>query len=304
MKKLVSVLLCALLLSAFTALPFSVSAATSTGMVDAVQASVTPKIDGIEDDVIWAYANSVDVVNFGSNIFAATSTPEANETNPVAYATVKIAWDRDYIYCFANVYDSTPNGASTKDTPEDCDIDSVDFQISEEGYGIDQSMRDDTVGSANSLPGNGIFNVNINGKITGWGGVWCADNGDQKVSGTAVTTSYGYDIEIAIPLQTITGKLGTVVGMEFQINDNQDGSGRTAIRQWSCDECQAHSNTIYLGKVTFVDAPVIETEAPATEAPAADTAASEPAAAPQTFDILIAASVAALASAVVIKKRR
>ena len=115
-------------------------------------------------------------------------------------------------------------------------------------------LADDTVGKDNKLPGNGIFNVNINGKVTGWGGVWFADNGSEKVVGATKKTDYGYIIEIAIPLQTMTATEGDIIGMEIQVNDNQNGTGRTAIRQWSCDECLGHSNTKYLGKLDLAKA--------------------------------------------------
>ncbi len=202
---------------------------------------------------MWEFANEVYVAKFGSNIYPATSTEKAHRKNPVATAKVRFMWDKTHIYALARVFDRTPNGSASKANPEDCDIDSVDFQISENND-ENASMRDDTVGKDNKLPGNGIFNVNINGKVTGWGGVWFADNGSEKVVGAAKKTDYGYIIEIAIPLQTMTATEGDIIGMEIQVNDNQNGTGRTAIRQWSCDECLGHSNTKYLGKLDLAKA--------------------------------------------------
>lgn len=52
----------------------------------------------------------------------------------------------------------------------------------------------------------------------------------------------------------MTATEGDIIGMEIQVNDNQNGTGRTAIRQWSCDECLGHSNTKYLGKLDLAKA--------------------------------------------------
>ena len=251
MKKLIPLLLAIGLIA--SSLCFAVSAdALSDGEVNAVWAEKAPTIDG-QIDEMWEYADEVMAVKFGSNIYPDTSTEFADETDPVAYARVRFMWDSTHIYALARVFDTTPNESASKKNPEDCDIDSVDFQISEMN-GDDEAMRDDTVGAGNKFPGNGIFNVNINGKVTGWGGVWYADKGSEKVQGAAAKTEYGYVIEIAIPLQTVTVDKGDTIGMEIQINDNQNGTGRTAIRQWSCDECLGHSNTKYLGKVTMAGA--------------------------------------------------
>lgn len=248
MKKLIPLLLAIGLIA--SSLCFAVSAdAISDGEVKAVKAEQAPTIDG-QIDEMWEYADEVMVVKFGSNIYPNTSTEFADETDPVAYARVRFMWDSTHIYALARVFDTTPHESASKKNPEDCDIDSVDFQISEMN-GDDETMRDDTVGAGNKFPGNGIFNVNINGKVTGWGGVWYADKGNEKVQGAAAKTEYGYVVEIAIPLQTVTVDEGDTIGMEIQINDNQDGTGRTAIRQWSCEECLGHSSTKYLGKVTM-----------------------------------------------------
>ena len=274
MKKLIPLLLAIGLIA--SSLCFAVSAdAISDEEVEAVMAETAPTIDG-QIDEMWEYANEVMAVKFGSNIYPNTSTEFADEVNPVAYARVRFMWDSTHIYALARVFDTTPNESASKNNPEDCDIDSVDFQISEKN-GNEEPMRDDTVGSGNKYPGNGIFNVNINGKVTGWGGVWYADKGNEKAQGAAAKTDYGYVVEIAIPLQTVTGKIGDTIGMEIQINDNQNGTGRTAIRQWSCDECLGHSSTKYLGKLYLgetsdfkipftneTEAKPVETDPPAT----------------------------------------
>lgn len=300
MKKILALVLCVLVASMTIGTMFTVSAVGTDGVIDAIEAKTAPEIDGFDDDAVWADAKEVEVVKFGSNIYPATSTPAANEKTPVAYGKVKVAWDAKYIYVIAKIYDTTPWRTSSKAKPEDCDYDSIDFQLSEQGYGLDQGMRDDTVGAGNKLPGNGIFNVNINGKVTGWGGIWYADKGDEKATGAAQVTEYGYCTEIAIPLQTITGELGTIVGMEFQINDNQSGEGRTAIRQWSCDQCEAHSNTKWLGKVTFVAAPEVVIAPPAEEKPTTNPTT------PATADlgIVIALVAAASGTGLVLGKKR
>ena len=282
MKKTFSLLLCAFtLLLSFSLAVSAGSAAVES--IEAVQTLTSPKIDGTADK-LWDNAKFVDVVKFGSNIYKNTSTPEAHAKNPVASAKVKLMWDETHLYVLGIVTDPTPNTKATKNGDEH--IDGMDVQISENNAPSGK-MRDDTVGSGNTLPANGNFNININGKATGWGGVWFANNGSSKVVSAAKQTDTGYIIEAALPLQTIKGSVGTKIGIEFQINDNQTGEGRTAIRQWSCETCSAHSEAKHLGTCTFVAAPVQK--------------------APATFDMGLTAAVSAalaLAGFTAAKKRK
>ena len=258
MKKLALALA---LLMCLTVMPMTAQAGLSAvETYYAIKAPSMPEIDGVIDDV-WAQANIAKVEKFGSNIYGNTSTPEAHAKNPVATAEVRVMWDLDCIYVLGVVTDPTPN--KTKQANQgDENIDGVDIQISEynDDYG---PMRDDNEGAANLIPGNG--NVNINGKATGWGGVWYADKGYEKVESAAKDTETGYIFEAMIPLQQVTGQHGMAIGIEFQINDNQNGTGRTAIRQWSCEQCLAHSEAEHLGTCYFVmskDETVAVTEAP------------------------------------------
>ena len=293
-----ALLMVALLLVSTMAM--GLSAAPERKQVTAIEALSAPVIDGKIDDM-WEKTEAVEILNFGSNIYGNTSTPEAHEKNPVATASIKLMWDEAHLYVLGVVSDPTPN--KTASAVGDEHIDGVDIQISEDNS-TSGPMRDDTQGFDNTLPANGNFNININGKATGWGGVWFADAGYEKVVSAAVDTADGYIFEAAIPLQTISGSVGTVIGVEFQINDNQDGSGRTAIRQWNADLCMAHSDAAYLGECKFIEAPAPVTEAPATEAPAA--APTTPAA-PATADmgIIAACTILALsAGAVITAKKR
>ena len=295
MKKLLTATLAALLCSAVLAGNIS-AGQYAQEQITAIKAEQAPAIDG-EIDAVWEYTEAVSVEKFGSNIYPNTSTAEAHKTNPVATAEIKAMWDANHLYVLGIVTDPTPNKTATNTGDEN--IDGVDIQISEDNE-QDGAMRDDTVGGDNTLPGNGNFNININGKATGWGGVWFAAGGGEKVVSAAKDTDTGYIFEAAIPLQTITGEVGTVIGVEFQINDNQDGSGRTAIRQWNSDTCDAHSNAAYLGECVFIEAPVIETVA--ADEPAAEAVTT----APQTLDAGVLAAAAAVISAVgyAVSKRR
>lgn len=261
MKKLLALAL--VLTFCLAAVPMTASAGwEGVETYYAIKAKTEPVIDGTIDDV-WKDAAVAKVEKFGSNIYKDTSTPEAHAKNPVASAEMKVMWVEDCIFVLGVVTDPTPNKTATKVGDEH--IDGVDIQLSEADMD-EAKMRDDTVGPDNTLPGNGIFNVNIDGKITGWGGVWFADNGKDKAEAAAVTTDTGYTFEIRIPLQTVKASVGKSIGLEFQINDNQDGTGRTAIRQWSCETCKAHANTKDLGTCFFVENPG-ETAVKTTEAP-------------------------------------
>ena len=259
-------------------LSVSMSVSANTKSLTARKITQVPDIDG-EMEEMWEECEVAEVLNFGSNIFPNTSTEAANEVNPVATAKARVMWDEKHLYLFVEVYDTTPNKEASKTNYEDCDIDSVDIQISESNA-LHEPMRDDTVGKGNKYPGNGIFNVNINGYISGWGGVWYAGSGATEVNAEAVITNYGYCFEMVLPLQTITADVGTTIGLEFQINDNQDGTGRTAIRQWSCAECLAHSDTIYLGELVLVgengETAPQTTEPQTTELPTTEPQATEP----------------------------
>lgn len=266
MKKFIATAL--VLLLALTAIPMTASAGSlSEETYYAIKATTLPVIDGIIDDC-WENANVASVLKWGANVYPATSNPTSHKTNPVASAEMRVMWAEDCIYVLGVVTDPTPVKNPTQGGDEN--VDGVDIQISE-GNDPDGTMRDDTVGEDNNWPGNGIFNVNINGDATGWGGIWFADDGGSKCESAATDWENGYIFEIMIPLQTTTGYVGKTIGLEFQINDNQKGAGRTAIRQWSCKQCLAHSDAKYLGTCIFVenagDELPPETKAPETFPP-------------------------------------
>lgn len=237
MKKVLTLLLCMIVVISAFAMTFSVSAATAKSVV---AYKGTPTIDG-EEEEIWATANEVEVNTLTTNIYPNSDTS--------TYATVKILWDEQYVYYFAKVYDSAVFTSATKGK-EDCDIDGLDFQISEGNLESKDDMR--------SEDGNGNFNVAVNGALTGWG--YAFEDGVDLFYGVANETDYGYSIEARIPFTSITPSIGTVISAELQINDNLNGEGRGAIIVWNASQCLGHANSSDHGKIEL--APPYGEEAP------------------------------------------
>lgn len=272
-----SLLLC-LILIVSGILAVSVSAGPKDGVLEIKKG--TPVVDGVRED-IYKQSACYELENLG---FYKWGDNEGSDISGDAY----LLWDENYIYACFIVKESTPQQATAAylaanpDNPWQNDAIESWWGDGEAKFKFHTSA-DGSIVFGSAEPGPITIDV-------------------SKATVVSVMHDDGYVIEMALPFSDL--QAGREIGFDMQVNDlvtaaDDGGSGNASGGQ----EPASHIYTLSAEEVVY---PVVETEAPApeTEAAPADTSAAGSAAAPQTFDVLIAASIAALASAAVIKKRR
>ena len=253
MKKLLALVLT---LAMMAALAVPAMAATIT----APKAAIT--IDGTRDD---AYGGPWDIAAYRSD--------DMNGATGKLWA----AWDDNFIYYFIEVNDATPNHEHGNSYERDCVELFFDWYNAKE-----DDTSDDTkpywqyrIMSAPNEDGE-QFNHTINHAALGWGPY---DDDHQSSMEANIVVNYsatGYSFEIGIEYKKFGVNIaeGAVVGVDYQIGDNQDGEGRTSQafftvsddndNQWQYP--YACGGLLVLGPAAAAPPPPEET--PAEEAPA------------------------------------
>ena len=163
----------------------------------------TPVIDGKIDDV-W------------KNVPALMTDREVEDKNELAegqtvsQASVKCLWDKDHLYCLAEVKDDKISVESS----DDWDQDSVEFFIDENMskasyYDDDDAQYRTTAGGVESC-GSSTDSASYKSKVT-------------KVDG-------GYIVEASIKLKTEAGKK---IGFDAQVNNDPGTGSRGSIAKWN-----------------------------------------------------------------------
>jgi len=156
--------------------------------IDAINGSAV--IDG-EQDEAWAKAPSYTLkVRNGAK----------------AEGTVKTMWDNEYLYVYFTVKDSVLN----KENSTVHEQDSVEIFIDENNHKTDEYEADDKQ-----------YRINFTNDHS-FNGSKCIE---ENITSAVKLTSDGYIVEAAIKWTDITPKEGTVIGIDYQIND-ADASGK------------------------------------------------------------------------------
>jgi len=168
--------------------------------VDIAPTNVAPTIDGTED-LVWSLANTA-------------STDKQISGTGGATATVKTLWHGNTLYVLAHVVDPTLDNTSSNPWEQDSVEIFIDNVNAKNGsYRADDAqMR--------------ISYTNVQSFGTG-------DEAAQKARLTSATSvvSDGYIVEAAISLLN-TSTVGSMVGLDFQVNDGTGGK-RTAVKSWA-----------------------------------------------------------------------
>jgi len=197
-----------------------------------VQTSQNITIDGIAEA---AYTNptSLDIQLLG--------TPTASDLS----ANWSALWDNTNVYVFISVTDNDKVNDSGTAWYEDDGIelfidgknnkatayDNDDFQ-----WGFRYNDANLIDGGNNVSPSNGIvFNM--------------------------VNTTNGYDLEVSIPWTTIgiTPSVGTVIGFDVAINDDDGGTDRENKISWNATADQGWQDPSFFGETELIEEPVIVT---------------------------------------------
>lgn len=181
----------------------------------------TPVIDG-ETDELWSRVPQTRMIN-------------AAHGDHGASGVFRTMWDENNLYALVEVTDE-----ALDDTSENAhEQDSVEFFINESHSKPDAYEN-----------GDAQYRVNYK-NVQSFG----SGTPDRENFKTAVRmTDTGYVVEAAIPLQTITGRTGTVIGFDVQINDSHGSGVRDYILKWSDPSDNTWSSLEEIGDVEFAGA--------------------------------------------------
>ncbi|WP_367398318.1 endo-1,4-beta-xylanase [Paenibacillus lautus] len=178
----------------------------------------TPTVDG-ELDGIWKDSREL-------------ATDVWVEGNSGATATFRTLWDEDHLYVYAIISDSLLSDAS----PNVWEQDSVEIFVDQNNGKTDVYQEDD-----------GQYRMNFN-NARSFGG----HAGEDNFASAAKVIEGGYVVEAAIRLDKIKPEKGTVIGFDFQVNNDEDGQGtRDSVAIWSDPTGQSYQNTTRFGVLEF-----------------------------------------------------
>jgi endo-1,4-beta-xylanase len=178
----------------------------------------TPVIDGNMDG-IWARARA-----FTTNTFVMGSGSTAR---------VRTLWDAGHIYVYAEVTDALLSKASANPWEQD----SIEVFL-------DQNNGKTTTYEADDAQ----YRVNYE-NTRSFGG---AGSAAGFVTATRVVPG-GYVVEAAIALTAVEARAGTLLGFDFQVNDDGLGNGvRSSVATWNDPTGDSFRNTSRLGVLRLV----------------------------------------------------
>ncbi len=159
-----------------------------------------PTIDG-QEDKLWKNATEITTQRFAFGTAGAK-------------AKVKLLWDAGYLYVYATVADPTLSKASSNPWEED----SVEIFVDPNNAQTRAYQADDSQ-----------YRVNFDNEVSVGGSTSAADitSATRRVSG-------GYVVEAAIRIDSAETKRGSILGFDFQVNDDGSGNGaRTSVATWN-----------------------------------------------------------------------
>jgi hypothetical protein len=188
----------------------------------------TPSIDGEIDDV-WS---TTPVINVSKYL-----TDPLSPVTSGATSNVRVLWDEDHLYVLAEVTDPVLGKASANVWEQD----SVEIFLDENNEKTTSHQADDRQ-----------YRINYDNEKS----VGSKGNTDEFISETKLTLN-GYVVEVKIPLKTIKGADGTVIGFDAQVNDDKGQGFRESTAIWSDTKGVGYSNTSRWGNVTLLSSPYV-----------------------------------------------
>jgi endo-1,4-beta-xylanase len=182
----------------------------------------TPKIDGEIDDA-WKGVTAVEVKRV---VKSETSMAESE----VATGSVKLMWDKDFLYALWQVKDSKLSGKSDNAYEQD----SIEFFVDELNERAGAYQKDDAQ-----------YRVSFEGKLSGAGDGYKEENlkaSVKKIEG-------GYVVEMSVKLSFAKREGGTKMGLELQINDDPNTGSRGGVTKWNHAENDSYQSTSNFGEV-------------------------------------------------------
>ncbi|MDA3900562.1 MAG: endo-1,4-beta-xylanase [Spirochaetes bacterium] len=149
-------------------------------------------------------------------------------------ASVRVLWDKNYLYFLAEVADDD----LSLNAPEQYMNDSFEVFIDENNAKTPIYEENDDF----------QFRVDYENKV-GIGGYSTED----MVKSAAKTTATGYIVEARFKLQSVSGEVGRVMGLDFQVNQNDGSAKRTAISKWNDLTNESWRSTAGWGVLELID---------------------------------------------------
>lgn len=202
----------------------------------AAPAKIVPVIDG-QADAAWAQAVAYPV---SKKVAASSDVIDAPVQGGVVAAEFKMLWDEDNLYYLLDVTDNTPNHNPEQEWYQN---DSVALYIDA------KDSKQDGLGATDYQfvflwdESNPSLSENEHGKMDG-------------IKHAFKNTEKGYCIEVAFPWTTLgtpAPHVGTIVGTDVLVNDNQSGSGRNALIGWQDDTDNAWQYPYLWGRAELID---------------------------------------------------
>jgi len=189
-------------------------------------ATAAPVIDGIIDP-IWE----------STEAFYLEKVKVGEDTGIESY--FKVMNDGEKLYVLVVVPDTTPNHEHNDNYQRDGIEIPIDFYNTKStSYGDDQI--------------NCTFFANGDDFVFGrdGNGVWT----EEMIEWAVIATDAGYIYEIAYNYAAAGIELepGATIGMDMQVNDNAEGTGRTACYAWSDEIDQVWQNPSVMGNIKFL----------------------------------------------------
>ena len=192
----------------------------------------TPEVDG-EIDSLWEEAVTVDV---DTRNFTHVSVSKTTVS-----ATAKLMWDSKYLYILAEVKDPV---ISTTNQSFAYFRDSVEVVIDE------RNVKD-----GRSIPFNetcGQWRVGAKeDDLSGYGPSYA--KGYTQFKGASAITDTGYRVEMAVPFSELKAQVGSQIGFEIQVNDDNGSGSRTGIVCWNSASGESWQYTDVLGTVILIN---------------------------------------------------
>jgi len=192
--------------------------------------NIPPAIDGVVDE-LWNDP-LIEPINATKTLVGTIS----NSNDLSGYA--KIMWDNTNVYVLAVVTDNV----KTNDSPNSYEDDAVEFYF-------DINNDKATTYGANDVQYSFGWN---DGTVVG---SLPSGRSTAGIVYTSVSTANGYIIEASIPWTTLQGTpvKGQNIGIDFMINDDDDGSGRDKKLSWNASEDNAWQDPSIFGTALLAE---------------------------------------------------
>ncbi|MBN2435800.1 MAG: endo-1,4-beta-xylanase [Spirochaetes bacterium] len=166
------------------------------------------------------YEAPMGTVNIDANMDAAWKKAPIGETDVittgdnVSKAKVRTLWDKKHLYFLLEVED------------DDMSVNAGEAYMNDS---VEVFIDENNAKTASYEEGNDFqLRVDYENKVSVGG---YADKG--MIKSAAKKTATGYIVEIAFALQSIEGKEGAVLGIDYQVNNNDGSGSRVAIAKWN-----------------------------------------------------------------------